>query len=143
MKVALKQSADLVLRGIVEQEDRESSVPSVVAMATDREGNIYEGAFGGRPCASAARTRRPPRSRTYWIDRQNDLGRFWATRIFPFADPVSFEGYMDFETAVYDSANPTARGLMAEYDRRAVHHWRPRGIKDRRSDCKRTSAFDL
>jgi methyl acetate hydrolase len=43
----------------------------------------------------------------YWIDRQNNLGGFWATQIFPFADPVSFEGYLDFEMAVYDSANST------------------------------------
>ena len=37
----------------------------------------------------------------YWIDRQNGLGGFWATQIFPFADATSFTGYMDFETAVY------------------------------------------
>lgn len=37
----------------------------------------------------------------YWIDRQNGLGGFWATQILPFADPVSFGGYMEFETAVY------------------------------------------
>ena len=40
----------------------------------------------------------------YWIDRKNGLGGFWATQIFPFADPVSFTGYMDFETAVYNAA---------------------------------------
>ncbi|QIN80359.1 serine hydrolase [Rubrobacter marinus] len=40
----------------------------------------------------------------YWIDRKNGLGGFWATQIFPFADPVSFTGYMDFETAIYDAA---------------------------------------
>lgn len=37
----------------------------------------------------------------YWIDRQNGIGGFWATQIFPFADPVSVTGYVDFETAVY------------------------------------------
>ena len=37
----------------------------------------------------------------YWIDRQNGIGGFWATQIFPFADPVSVGGYIDFETAVY------------------------------------------
>jgi methyl acetate hydrolase len=37
----------------------------------------------------------------YWIDRQNGLGGFWATQILPFGDPVSFTGYMDFETAAY------------------------------------------
>lgn len=37
----------------------------------------------------------------YWIDRQNGIGGFWGTQIFPFADAASFGGYMDFETAVY------------------------------------------
>jgi methyl acetate hydrolase len=39
----------------------------------------------------------------YWIDRQNGVGGFWATQILPFGDPVSFQGYMDFEAAVYRS----------------------------------------
>ncbi len=39
----------------------------------------------------------------YWIDRQNGFGGFWATQILPFADPVSFVGYIDFETAFYRS----------------------------------------
>ncbi len=39
----------------------------------------------------------------YWIDRRNGVGGFWATQILPFGDPVSFQGYMDFETAVYQS----------------------------------------
>ena len=38
----------------------------------------------------------------YWIDRRNGIGGLWATQMFPFADPISFSGYMDFETAVYD-----------------------------------------
>ncbi len=41
----------------------------------------------------------------YWIDRQNGIGGFWATQILPFADPTSFTGYMDFETAVYRHAD--------------------------------------
>jgi methyl acetate hydrolase len=39
----------------------------------------------------------------YWIDRKNGIGGFWATQILPFGDPVSFTGYMDFETATYRS----------------------------------------
>jgi len=39
----------------------------------------------------------------YWIDRQNGIGGFWATQILPFADQVSFSGYLDFETAAYQS----------------------------------------
>lgn len=46
----------------------------------------------------------------YWIDRRNGVGGFWATQILPFADPTSVGGYLDFETAVYDSlaARPAA-----------------------------------
>ncbi len=39
----------------------------------------------------------------FWIDRKNGFGGFWATQILPFADPASFGGYMDFETALYNS----------------------------------------
>jgi methyl acetate hydrolase len=44
----------------------------------------------------------------YWIDRENGVGGFWATQIFPFGDPVSFAGYLDFETAVYDHLSATS-----------------------------------
>ncbi|PHP66801.1 1,4-butanediol diacrylate esterase [Zhengella mangrovi] len=37
----------------------------------------------------------------YWIDRQTGIGGYWATQILPFGDPVSFPGYLDFESAVY------------------------------------------
>ena len=37
----------------------------------------------------------------YWIDRKNGFGGYWATQVLPFADPTSFGGYMDFETAAY------------------------------------------
>jgi methyl acetate hydrolase len=39
----------------------------------------------------------------YWIDRQNGFGGYWATQILPFGDPTSFIGYMNFETAFYES----------------------------------------
>ena len=39
----------------------------------------------------------------FWIDRKNGIGGYWATQVLPFADPVSFGGYMDFERAVYES----------------------------------------
>jgi methyl acetate hydrolase len=42
-------------------------------------------------------------NRFYWIDRKSGLGGYWATQILPFGDPVSFTGYMDFETAAYQS----------------------------------------
>jgi methyl acetate hydrolase len=37
----------------------------------------------------------------FWIDRAADVGGFWATQVFPFVDPTSVGGYLDFETAVY------------------------------------------
>ena len=39
----------------------------------------------------------------YWIDRQNGVGGYWCTQILPFADAVSVTGYLDFESAVYQS----------------------------------------
>ena len=44
----------------------------------------------------------------YWIDRENGIGGFWATQIFPFADPTSIGGYFDLETAVYENARVPA-----------------------------------
>ena len=45
MKAGLKEAADSVLRNTVESQ---GGVPGVVAMATDRKANIYEGAAGKR-----------------------------------------------------------------------------------------------
>lgn len=39
----------------------------------------------------------------FWIDRKNGVGGFWATQIFPFADPTSVGGYLDLETEVYEA----------------------------------------
>jgi methyl acetate hydrolase len=44
----------------------------------------------------------------YWIDRKNGFGGYWATQILPFADPISFGGYMDFETAAYATGEARA-----------------------------------
>jgi methyl acetate hydrolase len=40
----------------------------------------------------------------FWIDRANGIGGFWGTQLFPFADPTSVGGYLDFEKSVYDHA---------------------------------------
>ncbi|BDH60697.1 1,4-butanediol diacrylate esterase [Lysinibacillus sp. PLM2] len=37
----------------------------------------------------------------YWIDRENGIGGFWATQMFPYQDPASYLGYLEFESAVY------------------------------------------
>ncbi|NEK59508.1 beta-lactamase family protein [Geodermatophilus sabuli] len=39
----------------------------------------------------------------YWIDRENGYGGFWATQVLPFGDATSFTGYVEFETALYES----------------------------------------
>jgi methyl acetate hydrolase len=44
----------------------------------------------------------------YWIDRKNGFGGYWATQILPFGDPVSFGGYLDFETAAYATGEARA-----------------------------------
>ena len=41
----------------------------------------------------------------YWIDRKNGVGGYWATQILPFADGLSFPGYIDLESAVYTMLN--------------------------------------
>ena len=58
-----------------------------------------EDAPTGRPAGSLGWAGLP--NLFYWIDRKNGIGGFWATQIFPFADPTSVGGYMDFERAVY------------------------------------------
>jgi hypothetical protein len=40
-------------------------------------------------------------------DRKNGVGGYWATQILPFADAASFTGYMDFETAIYQTIAST------------------------------------
>lgn len=45
----------------------------------------------------------------FWIDRLNGIGGYWATQILPFGDPVSFPGYLDFETAVYRALAATPK----------------------------------
>jgi methyl acetate hydrolase len=59
-----------------------------------------EDAPTGRPAGALAWAGLP--NLYYWIDRRNGIGGFWATQVFPFADPTSVGGYLDFETAVYD-----------------------------------------
>lgn len=40
----------------------------------------------------------------YWIDRKNGVGGYWATQIFPFADPTSVAGFLEMERATYQYA---------------------------------------
>jgi len=47
----------------------------------------------------------------FWIDRKNGIGGYWATQILPFIDPVSYPGFVEFETSVYRST--AAHGELA------------------------------
>jgi methyl acetate hydrolase len=39
----------------------------------------------------------------YWIDRKNGVAGFWASQVFPFMDPAALDGFLAFETAVYEA----------------------------------------
>ena len=69
------------------------------------------------PSWSTKRTRRPAARPArwlgglqlfYWIDRKNGVGGYWATQILPFGDPISFGGYLEFETAAYAAGEARA-----------------------------------
>lgn len=53
-KSGLKEAADAVLQSSVAPNNGLDGVPGVIAMATDRNGNIYEGAFGFRQLGQQA-----------------------------------------------------------------------------------------
>ncbi len=61
-----------------------------------------EAAPTGRPAGALSWAGLP--NLFFWIDRQNGLGGFWATQIFPFADTASLAGFAALETAVYQNA---------------------------------------
>jgi methyl acetate hydrolase len=44
----------------------------------------------------------------YWIDSKKGFGGYWATQILSFGDPVSFGGYLEFETAAYATGEARA-----------------------------------
>ncbi len=54
-KSSLKDAADEVLRTTVEPKDGTEGVPGVIAMATDREANIYEVPRGSAKSDSRSR----------------------------------------------------------------------------------------
>lgn len=37
----------------------------------------------------------------YFIDRENGIGGFWASQMFPYQDPATYLGYLEFESAIY------------------------------------------
>src|SRR3954462_3135564 len=65
-----------------------------------------EGAPTGRPGGAQGWAGLP--NRYYWIDRENGIGGFWATQIFPFADPTSIGGDFDPGAAPHQHPPPPA-----------------------------------
>jgi methyl acetate hydrolase len=45
----------------------------------------------------------------YWVDRENGIGGFWASQLFPFADPAAWSGYLELETTAYRHLAPPTR----------------------------------
>jgi methyl acetate hydrolase len=45
----------------------------------------------------------------YWIDRKNGIGGFWASQMFPYQDPASYLGFVEFESAVYSTLKQSGR----------------------------------
>jgi methyl acetate hydrolase len=39
----------------------------------------------------------------YWIDRKTGVAGFWASQLFPFMDPAALNGFLAFESAVYEA----------------------------------------
>lgn len=37
----------------------------------------------------------------FWIDRRAGIGGFWTAQLLPFADPLSLQAYLDFESTAY------------------------------------------
>ncbi|HET6305718.1 MAG TPA: serine hydrolase domain-containing protein [Rhodopila sp.] len=44
----------------------------------------------------------------FWIDLTTQVGGFWATQVLPFVDATAIDGYLHFETAVYDAFRASA-----------------------------------
>nr|WP_268871127.1 serine hydrolase domain-containing protein [Halalkalibacterium ligniniphilum] len=45
----------------------------------------------------------------YWIDRKNGIGGFGASKMFPYQDPASYLGFVEFESAVYSTLKQSGR----------------------------------
>lgn len=110
---ALKSSADALLGAGA----RAGDVPGVVAVATNREEMIYEGAFGttvlGSGIAMTPDTMVWIASMTkaitglansyFWIDQQKGVGGVYLSQVLPFADVKALPMFYAFEKSVYQS----------------------------------------
>lgn len=114
-RVLKGETVDWAVRGALVRPQKVTMLPGVIpSLSNDAEffpGLGKDWSYTFMVNAEDAPTGRPAGSigwaglanSFYWIDRRNRVGGYWATQILPFGDPVSFVGYLDFETAVYRS----------------------------------------
>ena len=114
-RVLKKETVEAAVRNGLQSHQKVVMLPGVIKVCpTTPSSSPASGNPGRTRLWSMTRRRRPVGRRArsggpgsansfFWIDRKNGLGGYWATQILPFADPTSFGGYMDFETAAYAS----------------------------------------
>ncbi|MDK3018881.1 serine hydrolase domain-containing protein [Pseudodonghicola flavimaris] len=114
-RVLRPETVDWAVKGALVPPQKVTMLPGVIpSLSNDAEffpGQAKDWSYSFMVNAEPAPTGRPAGSigwaglanSYYWIDRQTGIGGYWATQILPFADPVSFPAYLDFETAVYQA----------------------------------------
>ncbi len=112
-RVLRPETVEWAVRGALVPPQKVTMLTGVIpSLSNDAEffpGQVKDWSYTFMVNAETAPTGRPAGSigwaglanSFYWIDRRNGIGGYWATQILPFGDPVSFPGYLDFETAVY------------------------------------------
>ncbi len=116
-RVLKPETVDWAVKGALVEPQKVTMLPGVIpALSNDAEffpGLKKDWSYSFMVNSEEAPTGRPAGSigwaglanSYYWIDRKNGVGGYWATQILPFADAVSFGGYMELEQAVYAALN--------------------------------------
>lgn len=114
-RVLKKETVDWAVQGALVPPQRVTMLPGVIpSLSNDAEffpGLPKDWSYSFMVNSEEAPTGRPAgaigwaglANCFYWIDRANGVGGYWGTQILPFGDPVSFVGYLEFETAVYNA----------------------------------------
>ncbi|MGB0905468.1 MAG: serine hydrolase domain-containing protein, partial [Mangrovicoccus sp.] len=112
-RVLRPETVDWAVKGALVPPQKVTVLPGVIpSLSNDAEffpGTAKDWSYTFMVNSEAAPTGRPAgaigwaglANCFYWIDRAGGFGGYWATQILPFGDPLSFGGYMEFETAVY------------------------------------------
>ncbi|WP_172329698.1 serine hydrolase [Mangrovicoccus sp. HB161399] len=112
-RVLRADTVDWAVKGALVPPQKVTMLPGVIpSLSNDAEffpGTAKDWSYTFMVNSEAAPTGRPAgaigwaglANCFYWIDRASGFGGYWATQILPFGDPVSFGGYLEFESAVY------------------------------------------